>query len=350
MSGGAGVPGTILPGFLDAHVHLALIDAAGLADGGIARVIDLGGPLPGSSADDTFDDQVPTRVSPRSAQLDHRVEVAFAGRFLTAPGGYPVAQRWTPPGSVREVTSTADAAAAVDEQLTAGASVIKVTLNSDVGPVLDADMLAAIIARAHEHVTPVVAHAQGAGQAERALSAGVDALAHTPFSERLPGELIRAMARRMTWISTLDIHGWGEVHDWRERHDRSGNDFNRATDNLSRFHAAGGRILYGTDLGNGPLPVGLNRREITALLNAGLSPDDVLAALTADGFGIGGAPGHAFALSSTTPAAGLPSGARLTLPRLTLIRGERPDGPQAFTDWLCTARALTRTELEELTG
>jgi imidazolonepropionase-like amidohydrolase len=250
-------------------------------------------------------------------------ETAHAAQFLTAPGGYPSRQAWAPAGSIREVETTTDAAAAVDEQLAAGASVIKVTLNTEAGPVLGSDVLAAIVAHAHDRDTPVVAHAQGVGQAVRAFVAGVDALAHTPFSERLVDGLVDAMAGRMTWISTLDIHGWGEEND----------DFARASDNLRRFHAHGGRVLYGTDLGNGPLPVGLNRREIEALLRAGLSPADVLGALT-----------------SALPRAGgngLRADADTGRGRVTVVPGERPADPAGFADWLCGARAVSRSELKE---
>lgn len=300
---------TILPGFLDAHVHLALVDPGELAHGGIARVLDLGGwpsagPLAGSGAPDTG------------------LEVAFAGQFLTAPGGYPGQQSWAPAGSVCEVSTAADAVAAVDAQRDSGASVIKVTLNSVAGPVLPTDVVHALVARAHEHGLPVVAHAEGVGQALRAFSAGADVLAHTPFSERIVDELIDAMAGRMTWISTLDIHGWGEPDD----------DFVRASDNLRRFHACGGRVLYGTDLGNGPLPVGLNRREIDALLAVGMSPDEVLGALTA----------RVPRLAGTT----VPQTSQGTS-RVTLIAGEAPAGAADFADWLCTARAVPRTELKE---
>jgi len=215
---------------------------------------------------------------------------------------------------VCEPATAADAAAAVDLQLANGASVIKIALNSRSGPVFGDEVLTAIVARTHERGTAVVAHAEGEGQAARAFSAGVDALAHTPFSERLAPDLVGAMAGRMTWISTLDIHGWGEPND----------DFVRASDNLARFHSAGGRVLYGTDLGNGPLPVGLNRREITALLDSGLSEDAVLASLTGDTRLVPSWPGE----------------------RMSFLPGERPTDPDGFANWLCTARALTRPELE----
>jgi len=282
---------TTLPLFLDAHVHLTLIDPSTLLSGGIGRVLDLGG-LP-------------------AATMPDMPEAAYANQFLTAPGGYPARQSWAPPGSVCAVASRADAASAVDRQAAAGASVVKVTLNSVAGPVLADDVLAAIVARARAQGLPVVAHAEGSGQAQRAGAAGVDMFAHTPFSERLHDDLVTAMAGRMTWISTLDIHG----------HGRRTASFDLASDNLARFHAAGGRVLYGTDMGNGPLPVGLNRREIEALLGAGLSPDDVIDALTSDA-GLNWSPGDTG--------------------RVTVIAGERPSDPTDFVAWLCTARAVNR--------
>jgi len=289
--------GTVLPGFLDAHVHLALIDPRLLSGGGISRVLDLGG----------------WQSHGRRTSMP---DLAYAHQFITAPGGYPSRADWAEPAWSCEVATTADAAAAVDLQAAAGASVLKITLNSPAGPVLGSEALAAVVARAHERGLPVVAHAEGSKQADRAFVAGVDAFAHTPFSERLADDLVTAMAARMTWISTLDIHGWGSPTAA----------FDIASDNLRRFHAAGGRVLYGTDLGNGPLPLGVNHREIDALLGAGLSPEDVLAALC-------------------TPD---PLGLTIAENRVTFIPGERPRDPQDFTEWLCTARALTRPELEVL--
>ena len=95
--------------------------------------------------------------------------------------------------------------------------------------------------------------------AERAIEVGLDALAHTPFTERLaPRAITQAAAGGQRWISTLDIH----------RDDPVGAEI--AAANLGAFTRAGGRVLYGTDLGNGDLPVGVNRRELETLHAAGL--------------------------------------------------------------------------------
>ena len=90
---------TVLPGFLDAHVHLALIDSGRLSAGGIGRVLDLGGwaPTAGSGSG-----TVTAAPSP---------ETRYAGQFLGAPGGYPSRASWAPAGSFCPVGSPADAAA-----------------------------------------------------------------------------------------------------------------------------------------------------------------------------------------------------------------------------------------------
>ncbi|SIT84387.1 hypothetical protein [Microbacterium sp. RU33B] len=253
-----GEHGVALPPFVDHHVHLHLIDAHALAEGGIAGVVDLGG------------DPVALAQLPKGA-MPH---VAYAGAFLTAPGGYPVGRSWAPTAISREVTDASlhpgvsgGAATAVDEQAAFGASVVKVALNADAGPVLDAVVLAAVVRAADGHSLPVVAHVEGDGMTRRALDAGVSALAHTPYSETVPEAVAaEAVALGQVWISTLSIH---------DDSDRA-----RATRNLAGFANAGGRVLYGTDLGNGDRDVGIQRDELSALDAAGIRGSALIAALT----------------------------------------------------------------------
>ncbi|HEX5858108.1 MAG TPA: hypothetical protein VFY91_08375 [Microbacterium sp.] len=254
----SGEHGVALPPFTDHHVHLHLIDERRLAAHGIAGVVDLGG------------DPVALSRRPR----EHMPRVTYAGAFLTAVGGYPVGRSWAPASITREVSSASlhpgepgGAATAVDEQVSFGASVIKVALNAAAGPVLPAAILDAVVAAARSNGLPVVAHVEGEGMAGVAVRAGVDVLAHTPFTAELDqGLILRAAEAGQRWISTLAIHDDPAAAEV-------------ARSNLERFVAAGGSVLYGTDLGNGDLPVGVNVRELEALTAAGVRGPALIEAL-----------------------------------------------------------------------
>ncbi|WP_079113463.1 MULTISPECIES: hypothetical protein [Microbacterium] len=243
--------GVIVGGFTDHHVHLQLVDHALLHDSTLGRVIDLGGN--------------PAAVAALSEGAARFVAVEFAGAFLTPVGGYPSDRDWAPAGSFREIADTAAATAAVAEMADAGASCIKVANNSTAGPVFSDLLFRAMVEAAAARGLPVVAHAEGVGEAQRAVRLGAARLAHAPFTERLDDAEVTAQAASVSWISTLAIHE-GDTHA-------------TAVDNVRRFHAAGGTVLYGTDMGNGPMPVGLNPSELTALRDAGLDGIDLLRAL-----------------------------------------------------------------------
>lgn len=245
-----GFDGTLFPPFIDHHVHGHLVDTTALAAGGIAGWVDLGGD--------------PARLAARRGSMPHP---AYAGAFLTAVGGYPSGRSWAPGGIVREVTDAADAASAVAEQASAGASLVKVALNARSGPVPDGEILHAVVAAAHARALPVVAHVEGEGMTRRALDAGVDALAHTPFDDRLDAELLARAVAQTVWISTLAIH------------EADSPAATTAIGHLARFHRSGGRVLYGTDLGNGDLPLGVNGIEIERLLAVGIRGDALVRAL-----------------------------------------------------------------------
>lgn len=241
--------GFVVGGFTDHHVHLQLVDASQLADSVLGRVVDLGG-----------NPEVIARL-----EGGRGVEIAFAGAFLTPPGGYPSDRAWAPAGSVREIGSADAAAAAVAEMADAGASCIKAASNSTAGPVFSDDLFTAIIELAASHGLLVVVHAEGPGEAQRAARLGADLLAHAPFTERLSDDEIAEQAASVQWISTLAIH--------------AGRAYATAIDNVRRFHAAGGTVLYGTDMGNGDTPAGLNEREIAALRDVGIDGDDLIRSL-----------------------------------------------------------------------
>ncbi|MGW4830270.1 amidohydrolase family protein [Amycolatopsis japonica] len=252
------IDGVLVPGLVDFHAHTEQIDLGAVLAGGITGVRDLGG-----EPDSVFP------LAARSRVADDIPRVVAAGPILTAPGGYPSDRSWAKPGTYRFVEHPCRASSIVADLAARGAVVIKVALHNGAGADLGDHELRAVVAAARGHGLRVVAHAEGAGETERALNTGVRELAHTPWTHRLPDCVIAACAASMVWTSTLDIHGWGQpTGEWRT-----------AVDNLSRFLAAGGRIRYGTDLGNGPLPLGVNPRELQALQEAGCTSVGILRAI-----------------------------------------------------------------------
>ena len=254
------VAGIVMPSAADRHVHIELSDPAAVLAGGVTAVRDLAWP-----ADRIFPladlSELPTFEGPL---------VRAAGPMLTVRDGYPTRAAWAPPGTGHVIAGPDDAVAAVRELSRSGATAIKVSLNAEAGPVVSDGELAAICDTAHEVELPVTAHVQGVGQVERALGAGVDELAHTPWTQRLSDDVVERCAAQLRIVSTLDILSYG----------RDTPELRTAVDNLRRFHDAGGTVIYGTDLGNGPIPPGVDLRELRLLLDAGLTHDEILRALT----------------------------------------------------------------------
>jgi hypothetical protein len=249
------LPGAVMPGLVDRHVHLGLIDAAALADTAVVEVHDLG--------------WVPSIARGWKSDPPTGGLVRIAGPFLTAVGGYPADRVWAPPGSLRELSGPADGVRAVEDAVDHGHDLIKLVLHSG-GPLLNDATVVAVVRAAHQHGVPVGVHAEGPDQARRAFEAGADLLVHVPWSESLENDLLRAMAGSMRWISTFAIHR--DV------------DLERALDNARRFLRLGGRLEYGTDMGNdmyeGAAPPGPRVEEISALGEIGLGGASLLTSMT----------------------------------------------------------------------
>ena len=239
------------PGIVDAHVHLAFGDPEHALAHGVVAVRDLGAP-PADAV--------------RWRQLDApRVEVA--GPLLTAPGGYP-SRSWGSAGFAAFVDD-ADQAHRLVRGLATQVDVVKVALEPGGGPVPSVEVLDAIVAAAHESGLPVTVHALTAEMVDRALTAGVDELAHTP-TERLPAETVqRVAAAGTTVVSTLQTFVAGGTGDG-------------ALDNAAALVEAGATLRYGTDLGNAGTRPGVDPRELVLLADrVGLGADGALRAATA---------------------------------------------------------------------
>ncbi len=231
----------LAPAFIDSHVHLSYYPVgAQLLARGVVAAVDLAAPLDAFSVD----------VQP--------LTLLASGPMLTAVSGYPT-QSWGSDGYGLEVASAAEAEAAVDALVKDGAALIKTPFTS--APTLADDVVAALVARTHEHGLKVFAHALAASDAQRAAAAGVDVLAHTPV-EVLDAATIQAFSGRAV-ISTLSAFGGSAV----------------TVQNLRDLRAAGARVLYGTDLGNSR-DAGIQAAEILLLQQAGLDGAAILASGT----------------------------------------------------------------------
>jgi imidazolonepropionase-like amidohydrolase len=296
---------TLIPGFIDAHVHIGFYSPAAVLAGGVTTVRDLAWPP-----------EVIFPLAERSAEAGFDgPRILAAGPMLTVAGGYPTKAGWAPSGTGRVVASPNDAEKAVGEVVGAGAAIVKVALNAQVGPTLDLDTLSAIVSAAHARGLKVTGHVYGLEELHKALEAGMDELAHMLMSpESIPDETIdRMVAAGMVVVPTLSV--------------RAGKDRKIAIDNLRRFSEAGGTIVYGTDLGNeGPGP-GIDRREIEAMAAAGLSGRDIVASGTVQAarwLGLGGGVLAAGAPADIVGVKGDPLADPMALTKVKLvIRGGR---------------------------
>ena len=249
---------TLMPGFIDAHVHIGFAAPSEVLSHGVTTVRDLGWP--------------PRKIWPlveaSKASGFEGPGVLAAGQMLTVSRGYPTRAGWAPRRTGLPVRSPAEARGAVAAQADAGACVIKVALNPLVGPVLDLETLTAVVRAAHDRSLRVTGHIYALEELHKALDAGMDELAHMLMSpEPIPPATIERMVRRsMAIVPTLSCF--------------FGSDQDIAVENLRSFVGAGGRVIYGTDLGNdGPRP-GIDPREVDAMSRAGMSPLEIVASAT----------------------------------------------------------------------
>jgi len=242
---------TLLPGFINTHVHKAF-DTELLkiwAQAGVTTVRDLGAPR-GSSY---FSTRNTWQVHPQVAR------VVAAGPLVTVPNGYPIAGNAFPSLAV---TSPDDARKKISTLIGRGADVIKITLESSVGPILSPEEAIAIVETAHQHGIPVSAHVTRLDDLKRALEAGVDDIAHIVV-EPVPDEIIRQMVQAdVYWVPTLTAQGGGG-------------------DNLYYFVKAGGQVALGNDAGYiEGLEIGMPIREIKRMRSAGMTPMQIIVAST----------------------------------------------------------------------
>lgn len=287
---------TLLPGFIDGHVHTfggTLNDALRF---GVTSVLDQftdPGLLPGakSARDDIA----------RTGEAD----LFSAGMLATAPGGHGTQFGM----AVEPLTEPASAAAWVRARMDEGSDWIKIV--SEDGrpyggemPSLDGETIGALIAAAHAEGLLAVVHVSRIERALEAVSQGADGLVHVWIDEVIAEEDARRVAEAGAFVvPTLSVIAsmfgdstglrvldetdeelvspmqWGTLGD--RSYLRTGTEGEAALENVRRLHEAGVRIVAGTDAPNPGTGAGISMHgELRLLARAGLGSAEVLASAT----------------------------------------------------------------------
>ena len=252
---------TLLPGLIDAHVHLTLgnRDSAAQATlaAGFTTVQDLGAL---AHANIALRNAIAagTRPGPRIISAGGWIGVRggicdFDGRGVSGPDAF---------------------AARVREDALAGADLIKLCVT---GWPADAERypdsleageaeIAATVGEARRHQLRVVAHATGRRGIALAVRHGVSAIVHSGFVDSTTVAAMRAGGVYM--IPTL----WSLTRRRTQPVERA------LFDHMRGVLASGVPVAMGTDAG--VIPHGRNARELTWLVEAGLAPLDAIRAAT----------------------------------------------------------------------
>lgn len=265
---------TLLPGLIDAHVHLdgwrslnrtdwvlmddgrraigAAHDAARILAAGFTSVRDMGSVSAVSLKHAVHEEEVP----------GPRMQVALKGIYQTGGQGD---RDWLPPDLVRARESCRladgpdDCRRAVREMVRAGADVIKIVASGgprSMVPHFSPAELAALIDEAHRMGFRVACHALGAAAIRNAVDAGVDSVEHGYGLDIATAEI---MADRGTFLVCdllmRDRYATrGPAFGYpRADADAAARALETARASLLLARKAGVRIAYGTDYGGQPI-------------------------------------------------------------------------------------------------
>ena len=300
---------TLLPAFIEAHVHVAVDDSAFREDAirawaynGVSTVRELG------MLSQLSQDDYARWIGTVNSQPENATVVAV-GNYIDVAGGYGAGPNPNHPVGTL-ITTAEEAADEVSVHHELGYPGIKIGIHDgrmDSTPHLSPEMAKAICDRAREHGMWVAAHIGICRGAQFMLDAGVRELAHTP-SDPMPDEMIRFMAEHNVVMDTtvgdpdkamepppgMLMPGGpggpggdapmgpppGMVMPSPEEKRAQ---WKTMVENLGRYHRAGGRVVIGTDLIHSrdfmkdaviPVP------ELRALTGAGFTLQEAIAAGT----------------------------------------------------------------------
>ncbi|WP_239014931.1 amidohydrolase family protein [Streptomyces sp. CdTB01] len=305
--------GTLLPGLIDAHVHLV----GDSGPGALER-------LPGFSPDDlsrTIEQSLRVQLATGVTTVRDLGDKAWsvvdwrarprAGLPTVLASGPPITSRGGHCSTMGgEVSGMDELRAAVRERAERGADIVKIMASGGMttpGTAVDqgqftAEELTAVVAEAHAVGLPVTAHAHALISIRDAIAAGVDGIEHCTFltadSVYVPDDAVAALAAQGIVVCPTIGRAPDAVPPPHllERLLKAGMDLESRARQVAHAHRAGVTIISGTDGGINPgKPHGILPRAIADLVAGGMAPADALASATstaADACGLGDRKGH----------------------------------------------------------
>jgi len=257
--------GTLLPGLIDAHIHLHDADTLDqLCAYGVTTALDMAS-------------WPPAKVKALRGQAG-RTDIRSAGTPATASGsthshipGFPSAGLVDGPDA---------AAQFVAERIEAGSDYIKIIADIP-GP--DQPTMNALVAAAHDRGRQTVVHATTTATFAMAVAAEADTITHVPIDQALDASVIDRMAA----VGTIAVPTLTMMKGIVERFGKAGPlDYEAARMSVAEMFRAGIPILAGTDANCTPgVPFSPRHgeslhQELELLADAGLSAVDALRAAT----------------------------------------------------------------------
>jgi imidazolonepropionase-like amidohydrolase len=260
---------TLLPGLIDAHIHLVPGALSQSLNSGVTTVLDM------------FSTPDVVAAAKRRAASDSQVADVFSSSVgATAPGGHP-SLIYAPIPTLRAVE---EAERFVADRVEEGSDYLKII--SGVGgrwPTLSPDAISALVSAAHAQGLIAVAHVSSASDVALVVAARVDVVAHVPFDAELdPGLVARIAAGGIavgptlaTIENTLGSNGQAAAAE--------SPPFARAVETVRRLAEARVTLLAGTDAPNPGTVFGESlHRELELLVRSGLTPALAIAAATSE--------------------------------------------------------------------
>ncbi|HEY1530667.1 MAG TPA: amidohydrolase family protein [Galbitalea sp.] len=278
-----GAGGTLLPGFIDAHVHLDSPDnLTAFATWGVTTGLDMG-------------------TNPRSLVDSMRnvaglTDIRSALSPASGPGGLQTTMNTFAPSTV--LFGPDDAEAFIADRVAEGCDFVKIIIEdpADKGDAaLGADTIAAIVTAAHAAGFLTIAHASSDAAVQLGIDAGVDFLTHVPLrSPVTAGQIATMVDKGIAIIPTLSMmEGIGAKFGMPTGGPGPG--IHVAQASVRAMREAGVPILAGTDANNAPFvpfspKLGESLHgELELLVGAGLTPAEALRSATelvADSFAL----------------------------------------------------------------